>query len=410
MKNSNSAIKGSGMVINKSIAVPRALRLIGLPFFLIGTIIALVGLNMFNTWYKSKSWPKAPAKIVSAEIATHRGSKGGSTYSLKGSFTYDYEGRSYTGQQFEIESGSSSAYDEKREMLDTLQAAIAEDKLLEAFVNPEDPSEAFIFRHISMGMVLFVGIGGLFSMVGLFILTGVIPIGNVASVDDALLQKQPKEPWLADSRWHGFNLKTNHWKKLGSQWGISIFMAVFISFFVYVMLTDKSAPLFAKAIIGLFTLISLGLLAHSVYLTMQYFKFRESALLLSQMPLCGGCEFMAVLAVEERFTSGQEFCFELVCERRLVTGSGKNSHTTTDVLHRSSYSSSAGSECFRNRRIYIPVKMQIPADFLPNTDVTANPSITWKLLASAAVPGVDFAAEFSLPVYEAEPELVRYRS
>jgi hypothetical protein len=410
LKNSNSAFKGSGRVVNKSIAAPRALRLIGLPFFLIGTIIALVGLNMFYTWYKSENWPKAQAKVVSAEIATHRGSKGGSTYSLKGSFTYDYEGRSYTGQQFEIESGSSSAYDEKRAMLDTLQAAIAEDKPLEAFVNPEDPSEAFIFRHVSMGMMLFVGIGGLFSIIGLVILTGVFPLGNVASIDDTMLKKQPKEPWLADSRWQGFNLKTNHWKKLCSQWGIAIGMSVFISFFVYLVFTDKSAPFFAKAIIGLFSVISVGLLVQSVYMTLQYFKFRESALLLSQMPLCGGCEFMAVLAVEERFTIGQEFCFELVCERRLVTGSGKNSHTTTDVLHKSSYQASAGSECFRNRRIYIPVRMQIPADFMPNTDVTANPSITWKLLASASVPGVDFAAEFSLPVYEAEPELVKYRS
>ena len=391
--------------------MPRSLRLIGLPFFLIGTILALVGLNMFNTWYKSGSWPKAPATVVSAEIETHRGSKGGSTYSLKGSFSYDYAGRSYTGRQFEIEAGSSSAYDEKRAMLDILQTAMADNKPLEAFVNPEDPSEAYIFRQISMGMVIFVGIGGLFAVVGLFILTGIFSLGDAPSVDEASLKNYPKEPWLADSRWQGFNLKTTHWKKLVSQWGIAIVMAVFISFFIYVMLTDKSAPFFAKAIIGMFTLISGGLLVHSVYLTLQYLKFRESSLLLSQMPICGGCEFMAVLAVEERFQVGQEFCFDLVCERRLVTGSGKNSHTTTDVLHKSSYKANAGSECFRNHWIYIPVRMQIPENFMPNTDVTANPSIIWKLLSSASVPGVDFAAEFSLPVYEvSEPELVKYRN
>ncbi len=405
-KISEKAIAGNAQQLN-----PGCARLIGLPFFLIGSLFALAGLSMFYTWFKSASWPIAKATIVSAEIKKHSASgKSGSTYSLEGSFTYSYNDQKYTSTQFEIESGSSSAHNEKRELLDQLQAAMRDNREMDAYVNPNDPGEAFIFRRISLGMIMFTTIGGLFAMVGLCILTGLFTLINPPSIDQNRLKMHPREPWLADSRWQGFSIKTSSWKSLIVQFAFSFFMTIFISVFVVALFTDSSAPIFAFVIVGIFAFIAVAMLVHSIYKTMQYLKFKESTLLLSQTPLCGGCEFMAVLAVEPRFNAGQVFEFELVCERKLVTRSGKNSHTQTDTLHKSSFQATAGHDSFRNNKIFVAVKLNLPEKIWQVTDSAANPSITWKLLASASVPGVDYAAEFSLPVYEvSDPQLIKHK-
>lgn len=380
---------------------PGCLRLFGLPFFIAGLIMLGWGGDMLLTWHKSGEWPKVRAKILSAEMQSHRGSKGGTTYSVAGSFEYAYEEKNYKSNRISLDNGSSSNYGEHEEILAILQEAMRNRQTLEAFVNPADPDKAFLFRRISMGMIIVAGVGVLFFSMGLLMLLGVFSASN-KGVDQKKLQQNPDQPWLADPRWNGFSLKTRNLKSLYSLYAIAAFFSIFISIFVIVMYLDSSTPFFAWFFISIFVLVTLLLDITAIYKTLQYLKFRESTLLLGQFPISTGCEFVAVLAVLPRFTAGQKMEFKLLCEKKLVTGSGKQSNTSIDVLYTSSHSIEIRPENFSRNLIFVPVKLRIPQKAIESTPEDLNPSITWKLQASASIPGVDYAAEFPLPVYLVE--------
>lgn len=386
------------------------LRFFGLPFFVMGTGFLIYGLSLFYLWHQSGSWPKVSGTVLVAEIKTGHTSKGGRTYSVAGRYKYTYQEKTYENDRITIESGSSSNRNEHQEMLDILEAAQRDQTGVDVFVNPQNPQDSFIFRKISMGMVMMTGLGGVFSMVGLLFILGFLP-GAIPGVDQRKLQQNPEQPWLADPRWNEFVIKTRNWKNLLQLWGIAIFMTVFVSLFVSVMIMDSSTPIFAWAIISIFVLATLALDWHAVYSTLQYLKFSESTLLLGQFPINTGGEFVAVIAVTPRFSPGQEFKFELRCERKLITGSGKNSTTTKDSLYQSSQTITIKAEHFCNHKIYVPIKLKIQEKSKTTTPEASNPSITWWLKATASVPGIDFLAEFPLPVYEvADTNLIKYKN
>lgn len=386
------------------------LRIFGLPFFVIGLGLLLWGFSMIKVWHDSAQWPKAQAHIRSAEIKTYRGSKGGSTYNVVATYEYTYDSNKYIGTKVTIEDGASSNYSAYVDQLNLLQNAKKHNQTVEVFVNPSDHSDSFIFREISTGMIVVTGVGLVFSLLGSALLFNFISVGG-GGIDKQKLKQFPNKPWLADPRWNGFNIKTNNKKKLWGLYGIAGFFTAFISIFIIVMIMDKSTPIFAWAIIGIFALIAIALDCLAVYSTLQYLKFGESTLILSQFPLCPGCNFTAVAAVKAKFQTGQAFNFDLVCERKKTTGSGKNTQTHTEVIFKTSRTVKIGPENFRNQHIFVPVNFEIKPDAPTVTPENFNPSLTWKIKAAASIPGVDYGDEFQLPVYAVSDEkLIEYKS
>ncbi len=385
-------------------------RIFCLPFLFVGLGLLFWGLSMLKIWHDSASWPKADARILSAELKNYRGSKGGRTYKVDTTYEYKFNDHTYTCKRVSIEDGASSNLSAHENRLEIIRQAMMKNQTVKVFVNPADNSDAFIFREISIAMVALTGIGTVFSMLGASLVFGFIPL-SPRGIDKNKLKQFPDRIWLADPRWNSFNIRTNNKKKLIGLYAIACFFTVFISIFVSVMIMDPSTPLFAWAIISIFVMLALFLDGMAVYSTLQYLKFRESTLIINQFPLTPGCNFTAVLAVSAKFQAGQDFNFELVCERKKVTGSGKNSQTQIDTLYKAERIVKANPENFRNYHIFVPVGFEIKKDAPEVTPENFNPSITWKIKASASVPGVDYSDEFPLPVYTVSDEqLIAYKS
>jgi len=386
------------------------IRIFGLPFFVIGIGLLIWGISMVKVWHDSDQWPKAQARILSAEIKTYSGSKGASTYNVVATYEYTYDSQKYTGTKVTIEDGASSNYSAYQEQLNVLQNARRNNQTVDVFVNPSDHSDSFIFREISTGMIVVTGVGLVFALLGGAMLFNFVSVGG-GGVDKKKLKQFPEKPWLADPRWSGFNIKTNNRKKLFGLYGVAFFFTAFISIFFIVMIMDKSTPFFAYAVVSIFALIAVIIDCIAVYSTLQYMKFGDSTLILSQFPLSPGREFTAVLAVKARFEAGQNFNFELICERKKITGSGKNAQTHTETIFKASRVVKANPENFRNQHIFVPVKFEIKSDAPTVTPENFNPSLTWKIKAAASVPGVDYGDEFALPVYPVSDEkLIEYKS
>ncbi len=384
------------------------LRLFGLPFLLAGLGLSLYGLFMFYTYFQSASWDKVKGTVISAEIKTHEGSED-TTYSLDGLYEFTYRGQKYESRKFAIEGGSSSAYNEKKKQLAVLEKAIRNNTPVDVYVNPRNPHKSFVFREISMVMVMITGMGLVFAMVGFAFVGGWIKPPSITA--SQLQSLSAGEPWKADPRWTGFILKTGIGKGLAGLWAFAAFFTIFVGTFVGVLIMDSGAPIFAWAVVLVFVVIALAIDVAAVYTTLQYRKFGDSSLVLSQFPLVPGFEFAAVMAVQSRFSAGQAFDFELLCEHKHITGSGKNSHTKIDKVYSYKTSVNVQSQHFQRKHIFVPVKLRIPEDAQQVTPDFKNPSLTWKLKAAASVPGVDFAAEFPLPVYNvSSPEQIKYKA
>lgn len=93
-------------------------------------------------WYRqleALSFPQTPGKIVKSSVETHRGNKGGSTYSIEVEFTYEVNGVKYTGDRYRAATMSSSDRG-VFELVKTLRPGTKVD----VYYRPERPQESLL--------------------------------------------------------------------------------------------------------------------------------------------------------------------------------------------------------------------------------------------------------------------------
>lgn len=122
------------------------LKYLGIPLFIIGIALFLKESGNIKTYIQSADWPKVKAQILEAKI--HRTKGKNPSVSLIGEFEYHYEGKSYKSRNIDITGGRGGSNASKEEKHTALQASIHSKSPMEAWINPTDPSYAFIYREI----------------------------------------------------------------------------------------------------------------------------------------------------------------------------------------------------------------------------------------------------------------------
>ena len=157
-------------------------------------------------------------------------------------------------------------------------------------------------------------------------------------------------------------------------------------------LLRESVP--AKCLILIFPAAGVVLLGAAVYCLLKWVKFGNAFF---EVPggsgaVGGALEGSIKLGRLLRFPAG--VAVRWCCVRRITTGTGKSSSTRETILFESEHHLPDPGNTDA-----IPVLFAIPAD-APATDV-ANPAnqVLWRLTAKAALPGIDLAETFGVPVY-----------
>jgi hypothetical protein len=70
----------------------------------------------------ARSWNEVPCEIVRSNVGQHRGSKGGTTYSVDITYSYRVEGREYRSDRYEFLGSSSSGYNGKAAVVSGTQS------------------------------------------------------------------------------------------------------------------------------------------------------------------------------------------------------------------------------------------------------------------------------------------------
>jgi uncharacterized protein (TIGR03435 family) len=134
-------------------------------FVLIGLVTVGIGIWLLAKSVRSGQWPVTNGIIRSAELKSHQGNKGGTTYSAEITYTFQVGGATYEGDKVSIGQMSSSS-DYARGILNRYPAG----KKVSVHYPPGDPSDAVLETGIHGGTWICLGAGTGFTLLGLMFL------------------------------------------------------------------------------------------------------------------------------------------------------------------------------------------------------------------------------------------------
>ncbi|WP_132058614.1 DUF3592 domain-containing protein [Halorussus amylolyticus] len=138
----------------------------GLLFLVIG--LGASGFGAYDYVQQSDAVNEAvevDATVVETGVDSVRGgSSPGVDYKPEVTFEYEYDGETYTGNNV-FPATISRNYDTRSAAASVLEG-YDEGETVTAYVNPDSPGDAFLKDEKSNSPLLFVGIGGLFAVVG----------------------------------------------------------------------------------------------------------------------------------------------------------------------------------------------------------------------------------------------------
>jgi len=371
------------------------LALFGLPFLAAGLWVFIWSLSAWKVYQDSESWEKTPVKIESVSFERHSGSKGKSTYSVKCAYSFNYNGAPHRGNRVGVEIGSSSGDSYHRIRYDILNRCKTENRTFDALVNPLDPSQSLLFRELTISMYILPIFGLVFALVG----GGLMVSGTISTITafrkKSILAQNPGQPWLADSRWNSTVISDKPIPKILGSFATAVFVFLFMSMFVIAITGQKNVPVFAQVIVYGFCLIPVGLFISGIYQAIRYFKYGNPELVLGQLPFVPGKLNTATLNIRARVIPQEGFNVALKCFKRVWERRGKNN----SVREYEEFSlDQTVMQDSSNTENSIQLSFRIPED-VPQTYNDDYPEYVWRVIATAKTPGVDFKAQFEVPVY-----------
>lgn len=383
------------------------LVLFALPFAAVGTFTGYLASSSVITWVRAKSWEEVPARIISADLDASS-SDGSTTYRVRAAYEYEYGGRRYSSERVSSGGGSDNIGSFHQDKYAELRLFVDSGRPFRCFVNPDDPSEALLYRELRWGMLGFMLVFTFaFGIVGYGLMFAAVYGNRIVKEEDKLKAARPEEPWAWNADWADGTVTAGSW---GTMIGALLFATLWnlISAPMLFIVPREWQDGNALVLIGLlFPLIGLGLAAFAVHAVLRWRKFGNSEFEMYSMPGVLGGYLEGRINTNIRVRGAASFRLTLSCTRKETSGSGKNRSTTRRTIWQDIIEVPATALLAGRRGVSVPVRFAIPYDAGPETDEQASAPIDWRLEVAAPLPGVDFSTDFSVPVFrtpDSDPE------
>ncbi len=384
------------------------LILFALPFAGGGTFVGYLAASMLTTWVRAQSWEEVPARILSADLDVNHGDDS-TTYRVRATYQYDFRGESYTSDRVASGFGSDNIGSFHQDKYAELRAYSDSGRPFRCFVNPDDPTEALLYRELRWGMLGFQLVFALaFGIVGYGLMFAAVYGGRLAKEADALKERHTDEPWLWEKDWVDGRIQAG---SRGKMIGAILFATLWnlISSPIIFIVPRELADGNRLVLLGLlFPLVGAVLATYAIYAVLQWRKFGNTELELFSNPGVLGGYLEGRVHTNIRRGEGEGFRLTLSCVRKETRGSGDNRSTTEKTLWQDSVEV-PGNEVYAGPHgVSVPVRFAIPYTAGPQSDPEASDPVIWRLDVAAALTGVDFSSRFKVPVFEtpdSDPEL-----
>ena len=387
------------------------LTLFGLPFAAVGVGMAWFTLSTVMAWHAMQEWEEVPARIEHAELEEHHGDDS-TTYSVDARYTYEYGGQQYTGTRVAIGHGSDNVTSFHQDAYDELAQYRESGQPFRCFVNPRDPSESILYRDLRWEMLLFysafvVTFGG--AGVGL-VGAGIWGVRKTRE-ENQLRAQYPDQPWQWNREWASGEIRSSTKANVLAGAAFTVFwnaIAFPLGYFIVSEAVLREGQRLALLVL-LFPAIGAVLILWTVRGMLQWRKFGSSMFRMAEVPGVIGGKLSGVIDVPVKVRPEDGFHLTLSCVNRVTTGSGKHRSTTERILWQDSRVMARELLERDPTESAIPVAFGIPYDCRETDDSDSSNEIVWRLAVTAAVPGVDYEAQFDVPVFKTEassPEFV----
>jgi hypothetical protein len=252
---------------------------------------------------------------------------------------------------------------------------------------------------INQGSLLLFGAIA-FGGFGAFVLALTIVGTRRKAREDARQSAHPDEPWLWRGDWAEGQVRSSTKSAAWFLWGFAVLwnsISTPLAVFLPEEILDKHN--YAASLGLLFPLVGIGIIIAAIRKSIQQYKFGNCLFRMDRVPGVLGGEVSGAIVARGEIVSDAGVTIQLSCINSVRSGSGKNSSTTEHVLWQQEQSGVQPSPGPGGARSVLPVRFRTPCDARPTDSSNPDNSILWRLAAQAAVPGVDFATDFEIPVF-----------
>lgn len=343
-----------------------------------------------------RGWVPVQARVISAHTAEHRDDES-TTYRAEATYEYSYQGKTYTASRVGIDTGGDNIGDWQESRGRELEAAQREGRSVEAYVDPDAPYSAIIYRDIRWGMVAFkavfmVAFGG----GGIALLLAVPHINLRRGGTPNLLYHA--QPWLANPGWQTAEIHSNSKSAMYFTWFFAVIwnaISAPLPFLLYPEVTEKQNY---AALLGLlFPVIGIGALYVAVRQTLEWKKFGDVPVTLDPFPAAIGGQAGGTIELPVPFDSSHQFRVTLSAVHSFESGSGKNRSRREKMHWEQSVIGYAEPGLYGTR---VQFRFDIP-DGLPPSDAAKldDDYDLWRLSLQADLPGADIDRDYEIPAY-----------
>ncbi len=379
---------------------PGCLMLFALPFACVGAFMGWRFFSAVVTWRDAARWVETPAAITSLELKRHTGDEGGTSYSVKAAYNYEFAGRKHSGDRVGLFSGSDNVSNYNRQLFKRLERARDNNAAL-CYVNPFDPSEALLDRGMRLGMLLFhVPFVLMFGGFGFGMLAGGALAIRSARAERRLSKLYPDEPWRWNPAWQTDTIRQSG-RYMPAWIAAAVAYNLVCGVTLLVGLAMESPGTTVMLIIAGLNLAGLVLAAVVGWKVWRRLRYGVSQLQLATTPGVVGGQLTGVVTIPATVPARAGFLSRIQClEQR--TRSNSDGNTTQwfncwDAEQSTRTTFDSGDVGQTN----FPVSFTIPSDAKP-TDPLADRPVKWELKVTAETPGPSYAAEFEVPVFLTE--------
>lgn len=240
------------------------------------------------------------------------------------------------------------------------------------------------------GLLVILGIGALAFMT--------IRRAIRRATERRLLQTQhPEEPWMWRRDWADRAVQDTATIRPAFLWFFGTFWILMSLPFVFVFRDRQHEPAFY--FVMLFPLVGLGVMVAALYQTLRRHKYGVSLCRLEHLPIPIGTVCRGEIEAKVREVPERGFQVRLTSIRRVVRGSGKSRSVHETVLWQDEQVIGTGAAMPSPSGMRIPFRFAIPAECEPADYSDARNMVLWRLEVAAEVPGIDYSAQFELPVF-----------
>jgi hypothetical protein len=222
-------------------------------------------------------------------------------------------------------------------------------------------------------------------------------------------ERHPGEPWLWRPDWARGRIEDTGRRGQYLLWVMTAMWNLVALPSGFLAVRGAGEPGNRLALIGLlFPVIGAGLLVAAVRATLRERKFGISVLELATTPGVVGHGLAGSVRVGSTVLPAGGFLATLSCVNIRTTGAGKSRSISETLRWQDQQAVAAQRTGGRTREgiaTVIPVRFRIPEDAVPTDDADPDDRIVWRLDVTAAVPGVDYAATFEVPVFRTDLSL-----